>query len=617
MHHIVIESTATLDGQHIRGTALFPTISGNGNLYTPAVIDSAENIGVPLRLDWEHDITEKIGYIVYEHGPNHTLVFDGYITDQTRASQAKNGTYKVSIEASIDEVSRACDKKACYNMPLGLKMEGMGITDTPGVPQTTLIIEKFIDWEPITNGHCSKCNSSLSETLEKPKVMTDETSKTTPTEKVEIKETETTPTETKTETVKTETKPETPKVEAPTAERQPDSSWIASIDDINARLKEFKEMVSDVKARINNPAQFKELDAMIEAAKNPYRVARVTPTGNSFAQEDIKRLSEEMLGSLKKFGRYSWEIDLSPEFGKKAADISEAITFSTSQSSVVPSSSDVFLLPGGKHIKSIRNLVAFDEIPAGADTINKFKGNIPNNQSITEQSAITYNGHTVTTIQLTADTVTGNGEAIKMADIEDSPFQLMSYLNQAARAEVLEAEATLAYTTAAAAATPNLWINANSGATITHTDIASMTMEPVAMRVALQDLETSGYDTSFGNAYCALHPKALRELRGSTNLTTYVQQGDAVLTKTGQLSHLYGIELYPTTALDTDDNTTNDVYNNVVGIKGHTFWLAAKRELTLTLLQKANPLGVDFTWSQRKNATCFDPASFIRVSSAQ
>ena len=144
-----------------------------------------------------------------------------------------------------------------------------------------------------------------------------------------------------------------------------------------------------------------------------------------------------------------------------------------------------------------------------------------------------------------------------------------------------------------------------------------MTQTPTSIAVGLQHFETQGYDTSFGNIYYVLHPKALRELRTSTLLTTLVQQGDANITKTGRLTHLYGIELIPSTALDTDDNTTSDVYNNVMGVKNHTFWLGSHRELTVAIEERADTVDMYYNWTQRKNATTFDATSFVRVSSAQ
>ena len=396
-------------------------------------------------------------------------------------------------------------------------------------------------------------------------------------------------------------------------------------DEINARLREQKEMIDSLSARLSNQSQIAELDAAIKAQEaNKYSVTRVsTAPGHAFERKDIEYIAREGLASLKKYGHYSFEIDLDPRWVKetlnrnKVNSVQEAISFSGTQDLTMAADTEVFVLPGGKYLKSIRDLVKFKEIPKGYDTAKWYKGDIPNNGTITEGTDTSAGTHTITTVTLSADTVTGVAQAIKGADIEDFPGEMFDYLAQTARAEVLESESTLVFTTAAAAATPGLWLNANSGATITHTDIASMTQSPTSIAVGLQHLETQGYDTSFGNVYYCLHPKALRELRTSTLLTTLVQQGDANITKTGRLTHLYGVELIPTTALDTDDNTTNDVYNNVMGIKGHTFALASKRELTIDLQKLPKQSAYDWTWTQRKNATTFDATSFVRISSAQ
>ena len=617
MYKVIIESQGLFKDRKISGIALTPTFSVNGNSYPPDVIDDAQNIGTPLKVFWEHT-AEEVGTVVYTLDPvTHTIYYDAIITDQKRASEIKEGIHKVSIDALGRGTTKTCTPRRCYYTPMGLIMDGISITTIPSVPTATLVIRESQDFPVILNGKCDECsiNNSHIQNQETNQVMTD--SKTT--DKVETKTEEVKITETVVETKPVE-KTEI-KEEVVTQPKEEPKTWIPNMDEINQKLKEQKIMIDELKERINNPSQLNELNGMITADKlmRSNQIAKLSPQASGkFKQEDLKVLSEAIVPSIRKYGHFSWTIDLSPEMALATNQrIREAISFSTDQAQTLSAMNEVFVLPGGKYIKSIRDLVRFKEIAQGSDMVKFVKGDIPNNGTITEGSSTTASTHTITTINLQADTVTGVFQKIKRADVEDSPFEIMSYLNQTARAESLEAEATLVYTTAAAAVTPNLWVNANSGATITHTDISGMTMEPVSLRVALQDLENSGYDTSFGNAYCILHPKALRELRGSTNLTDYVQRGDATITKTGQLTHLYGIELIPCNAVDTDDNTTNDVYNNVVGIKGHTFALASARELFIEMLSTPVSSSIDWAWSQRKNATTFDAASFIRISSAQ
>jgi len=658
---VILESTPRLKGRILEGTALTPAVSLNGNIYSAEEIDNAKNLGVPLKADWEHT-EEIIGSVIFSSNPsNHSLDYKITVESATRAAEiAQNpGMYKVSIEANVGEVIESCSKKRCYNLVSDISMEGIAVTKNPSVQTTSLkVIESFQDWEPISINH--KHNTSLSVNESNQESMTCDCEKHKTSEMDHdgecpdgqaMKDGKCVPKESKEAAEPPTVIQNEPGVDAcpegsirdtttgkcvPEANQAGGAGGSGTFDtktesghgmpnmdvlaEIQKQLKEQKDYIKDV---INNQKGIAELDQMIAqgAKKSIYSTTRISPQGGRFANEDFKYLAQEARQSIKKFGKYAWEVDLSEEYTnavlEKQNQVKEALTFSGDQSNKGAVTTGVSVLPGGKYIKSIRDLVLFDEFPSGNDLLKRYRGDIPNNQTITEGSTFTPNAHTITTVTLAADTVTGNGDVLTKAQFEDSPMEIMSYLTQAARAEVLESEATLVFTTAAAAATPGLWINANSGATITHTDIASMTQTPTSVAVALQHYETQGYDTSFGNIYYVLHPKALRELRTSTLLTTLVQQGDANITKTGRLTHLYGIELIPSTALDTDDNTTNDVYNNVFGVKKHTFWLGSHRDLTVALEERADTVDMYYNWTQRKNATTFDATSFVRCSSAQ
>ena len=652
----------TLTGRVLEGTALTPAVSLNGNIYSAEEIDKAQGIGTLLPLNWEHT-QEKIGSIIFSLDPsNHSVSYKATVESKTRAAEiaAAQGQYKVSIEANINDVTESCTKTRCYNMVEGITFSGCAVTKNPSVQTTSLrVVEAFQDWKPIA-GKCTKhlVNSSISVNESNQESMTCDCEKhktsemdhecpdgqkmadgkCVPVEKKEAAE----PTPVITSEPSVEACPAGSKRDTATGKCVPEDNQAGgaggsgtfdtktesghgqpNMDILAEMQKQLKEQRDYIKDVINNQRGVAELDQMIAqgAKKSIYSTTRISPQGGRFANDDFAYLATEAKQSLKKFGKYAWDVDLSTEFAnqviEKQNQVKETLTFSGDQSNKGGPGGDVSVLPGGKYIKSIRDLVLYDEFPEGNDLLKRYRGDIPNNQTITEGSTFTPNAHTITTVTLAADTVTGNGDVLTKAMFEDSPMQIMSYLTQAARAEVLESEATLVFTTAAAAATPGLWLNANSGATITHTDIASMTQTPTSVAVALQHYETQGYDTSFGNIYYVLHPKALRELRTSTLLTTLVQQGDANITKTGRLTHLYGIELIPSTALDTDDNTTSDVYNNVFGVKKHTFWLGSHRELTVQLEERADTVDLYYNWTQRKNATTFDATSFVRCSSAQ
>lgn len=154
MHKVIIESVGTVKGRIIEGIALTPAVSLNRNIYSVEAIDTAKNLGVPLKADWEHT-DEIIGSVVYSKGDNHSIMYRAEINT---SRIIKEGITKVSIEASVDEVVNSCNRKGCYNLIDGITFEGIGLTENPGVQTTTLnIIESYQDWKPITNHLCESC----------------------------------------------------------------------------------------------------------------------------------------------------------------------------------------------------------------------------------------------------------------------------------------------------------------------------------------------------------------------------------------------------------------------------------------------------------------------------
>jgi hypothetical protein len=660
MIKLIIESVSDVNEKAgIHGIALVPRISRNGNLYTKSEMEKADGVTVPL--NWEHDSSKIIGSVTFSYNPAlEQLFYEGTVTDERYAVLVKNKKLFTSIEADVEEVRDICNgPKDCFKMPIGLHWRALALTEMPGVPETSVMIaESFIGLPPhVCKEHADtslstkSVKSNLMSTKEQeecpagqdfvdgkcvPK-KTEEASDTAGVDQEKPSEVpcpegskvvdgKCTPADNSDNGSPVSTGPkETAKEDCGcSGTKEAAKTWIPNADEISKNQKELKEMISDVKARINTLDQVDELKRMEAFNKNLYKVTKLGSTGsgvNSFAQEDLKYVAQEGLSQLKKFGNYSFDIDLSEQWVREQLaprnSVQEAISFSGDQSNKVAAMSDVYVLPGGKYLKSIRDLVRFQEIPNGTDQIKFFKGGIPNQGTITEGSVTSASTHTISTVTLAADTVTGVAQSIKAADVEDSPFPIFDYIAQTARAEVLEHEATLVFDTASNAATPGLWINAATAGTISSDDVASMTMDHTAIATGLQYYEEQGYDTSFGNIAMVCHPKALRELRTSSNLVRLVQEGDANITKTGRLTHLYGVEIIPSTAVKAQNNSTNDTYRNSMIVKGHTFALGSKRDLTIDMRKIPRESAFDWAWSQRKNATVFDASSLVRISSAQ
>ena len=140
------ESYARIDeNAKIQGVALIPTISRNENLYTKAELARFDGVTVPL--NWEHDPDNVIGEVTFHYNPSsQTVFYEGEITDPSAALLAKNKLLYTSIEAQPTSVQNICNGPGdCFHMPFGLVPEGLALTETPGVTQTTVqVMERYI-----------------------------------------------------------------------------------------------------------------------------------------------------------------------------------------------------------------------------------------------------------------------------------------------------------------------------------------------------------------------------------------------------------------------------------------------------------------------------------------
>ena len=141
-----LESYAQIDETaKISGIALIPRISRNNNLYTKAELERFDGVTVPL--NWEHDPNKEIGSVTFHYNSSQETVFyDGLVTDESAAALCRNKTLFTSIEAEPQGVKEICNLGSdCFSMPFGLLPKGLALTETPGVPETTVkVIENYI-----------------------------------------------------------------------------------------------------------------------------------------------------------------------------------------------------------------------------------------------------------------------------------------------------------------------------------------------------------------------------------------------------------------------------------------------------------------------------------------
>jgi hypothetical protein len=133
------------ESAHITGVALIPRISRNNNLYTKAELERFDGVQVPL--NWEHDPSNVIGTATFHYDASQeTVYYEGDITNEAAANVARNKLLFTSIEATPTEVREICNgHEDCFAMPFGLTPQGLALTETPGVPETSVkVIEKYI-----------------------------------------------------------------------------------------------------------------------------------------------------------------------------------------------------------------------------------------------------------------------------------------------------------------------------------------------------------------------------------------------------------------------------------------------------------------------------------------
>ena len=131
----------------IQGVALIPRISRNNNLYTKEELKRFDGKKVPL--NWEHNPDKQIGSVTFSYNEDQeTVYYEGIITDASAALVAKNKTLFTSIEAEPEGVEEICNHGTpgdCFAMPFGLRPTGLALTETPGVPETSVtVIENYI-----------------------------------------------------------------------------------------------------------------------------------------------------------------------------------------------------------------------------------------------------------------------------------------------------------------------------------------------------------------------------------------------------------------------------------------------------------------------------------------
>ena len=274
-------------------------------------------------------------------------------------------------------------------------------------------------------------------------------------------------------------------------------------------------------------------------------------------------------------------------------------------------------VPGAIDAAPLRQYTNYKSIPKGRDSATFYKKSLPNTLIQLAGTTVTESSMTFTAVNIQPSAIAGSYFKIDSDDEEDVPYSVATETVDAIGQTVVDYEDDAIVNTAAAAATPGLWMNGNTGATITHDDIASMTLDPSAIGKAMSYLRNQGYLKGGVKPVLFAHPTAVDQLIRDADLPNYVQFSNDNITTSGIFPTLYGCDIVSTNSVTAFDNTTNDTHRNYMCVPGITFGSASKRELNVKFheIPEDNQIKVVANW--RFKAGVIDANALVRISTAQ
>lgn len=274
-------------------------------------------------------------------------------------------------------------------------------------------------------------------------------------------------------------------------------------------------------------------------------------------------------------------------------------------------------VPGGVDYAPLRQYTNYKAITKGRDSATFYKKTLPDTLVQVPGTTVTESSMTYAAVNIQPSAIAGSYFKIDSDDEEDVPYSVAAETIDAIGQTVVDYEDDAIANVAADAATPGLWVNGNTGATITHDDIASMTLDPSAIGKGMAYLRNKGYLKGGVKPVLFAHPTAVDQLIRDSDLTNYVQFSNDNITTSGVFPSLYGCDIVSTNSVAVKDNTTNDTYRNILCVPGITFGSASKRELNVKFheIPEDNQIRVTANW--RFKAGVVDASSMVRISSAQ
>lgn len=329
---------------------------------------------------------------------------------------------------------------------------------------------------------------------------------------------------------------------------------------------------------------------------------------------DTKELNSFVVGQVKGPGGVQ-ETFLNPNHTERK--IREALTFTGTHTNA-GIDTDVLLEPSSKSQVPVTQFARVKDLPQGETFARFLKAGIPTEVTQTVGTTATEGTIDLESVAITPSTITGNAFKVDSDDIEDQPIDLLGLVvrNSAMNYNDFISTDMLDTVSAQGTLSAGLWVNAETGATITHSDNAGITLEPLGIATARAYLESTGYLNGGVKPVLCIDPEQWTNLVTSSNLTTYVQQGDANITKTGMIEEILGCRIVVTNTIEHKTNTTTNAHNALMFVPNHSYGIATKRRLTLKFhdIPQDNQIWVVNNW--RAKAGVLDATSIVRLSSS-
>ena len=627
---------------HIEGTLAMPRKSLNDNFYFASELAKGHEQTIKLRAN--HDKTdtgiigestltwnEDVEQLSYAATVNHAMA-----EAEIQKLQDQNIPVKVSLGLSATGETEFCHPEGgdCMKAPTGVKFNEMSVLfgENPGIPEVTLSVVEKKCGERIVELFSEDCKiTSISNESTDNISMTDKTEQEIDAEltaKIDAKLGEVLDArlakvdadKAEAEKAKLEAeKAEADKAEADKAEKDAEAEKKAKSDkDELAKKEELDKSVNDlVEKRVAELTEKleKELDEKTKLSEH------TESTGKVWEEAEVDKqvsLMEKVLSGES----VSIKIDKDEFIDKHSVYKPSIFTEAVSTSGTIPGvdvGQQIIVIPGGILVKSIRPWVQVKKIAQGEDTVRFYTMDIPAFGTITEHvsTEITPATHTLTGVDVSANTPRGFRQNVLKTEVEKYPKDLLEKIRETARTRGVEDEVTIVLSTIAAATSQDFGanhLNANDGALITdETDEdAAGVAKAAGVEAAKVRLQVMGHEPDNGAAVLACTPRFQKELIQDTVIVRFIQQASPEISRQGRIAMYFGIEIFVTNSINT---ANNNAARNICFMKGKAFGLAVGRELELEFDKNINRQSVDIVATHRTNAVVIDATAYVILSS--